>query len=55
MALHFTGAAQPQTTYRSVVDALPEGRAAFGPPGAYAFDFAGGDRDTHFALYSIRR
>lgn len=55
LALHFIDATRASVIYRSVVDALPEGRLAFGAPGAYAFNFAGGDRDAHFALYSIRR
>jgi hypothetical protein len=55
VALHFINAARTLVIYRSVVDALPQGRLAIGAPRAYAFDFAGGDRDAHFALYSIRR
>jgi hypothetical protein len=55
VALQFTDATRSLSIYRSVVDAVPDGRLAFGISGAYAYDFAGGDRDAHFALYGNRR
>jgi hypothetical protein len=54
VALRFPGARGPHAIHRSTVDALPGGRLALGKPGAYIYDFAGGDRDAHFAVYTAR-
>ena len=55
VALRFPGARSAQTTLRTTIDAMPGGRVAFGQARAYAYDFAGGDRDLHFAVYTGSR
>jgi len=52
IVLQFADASDEQAIFRSLNDAFPDGRLALGTPGAFVLDFAGGDRDSLFAIYT---